>query len=56
MPHNYHCITCLNGILYVDTYEYVKGEDHDANILFSGTHLSEVLVYIDNGDIENVFN
>lgn len=49
-------ITYLSGLLFVDTYDYVKGEEHDANILFSGTHLSQVIIYTDNGDIEKIAN
>lgn len=49
-------ITYLSGLLFVDTYDYVKGEEHDANILFSGTHLSQVVIYTDNGDIEKISN
>ena len=42
------------GNLYVSQYEYVDGEEHDAKIMFSGTHLLDYMVYIDNGDIEKV--
>lgn len=42
------------GNLYVSQYEYVDGEEHDAKIMFSGTHLLDYIVYIDNGDIEKV--
>ena len=43
-----------SGNLYVSEYEYVDGEEHDAKIMFSGTHLLDYIVYIDNGDIEKV--
>lgn len=42
------------GNLYVSQYEYVDGEEHDAKIMFSGMHLLDYIVYIDNGDIEKV--
>ncbi|MDD3477398.1 MAG: hypothetical protein PHP32_00780 [Candidatus Izemoplasmatales bacterium] len=47
-------ITCSGGTLYVSQYDYVDGEEHDANIMFSGTYLSQDWVYTDNGDIEKV--
>ncbi len=43
------------NIIYVDIYDYVKGEEHDANRLFTGTLLQQYFVYIDNGDIEKVY-
>ena len=36
------------NIIYVDIYDYVKGEEHDANRLFTGTLLQQYFVYIDN--------
>ena len=47
-------ISKVAGNLYVSQYEYVDGEEHDAKIMFSGTHLLDYIVYIDNGDIEKV--
>lgn len=47
-------ISKVAGNLYVSEYEYVDGEEHDAKIMFSGTHLVDYIVYIDNGDIEKV--
>lgn len=47
-------ISKVAGNLYVSEYEYVDGEEHDAKIMFSGTHLLDYIVYIDNGDIEKV--
>lgn len=47
-------ISKVAGNLYVSQYEYVDGEEHDAKIMFSGTHLLDYIVYIDNGDIEEV--
>lgn len=43
-----------SGLLFVSEYEYVDGEEHDAILMFSGKHLNEYLVYVDNGDIERV--
>lgn len=43
------------NIIYIDIYDYVKGEEHDANRLFTGTLLQQYFVYIDNGDIEEVY-
>lgn len=42
------------NIIYVDIYDYVKGEEHDANRLFTGILLQQYFVYIDNGDIEKI--
>lgn len=50
------CITYLSGLLFVDTYDHVRGEEYDANILFSGTHLKQIIIYTDNGDMEKVSN
>ena len=47
-------ISKVAGNLYVSVYEYVDGEEHDAKIMFSGMHLLDYIVYIDNGDIEKV--
>lgn len=48
------CITTDGYILYVDVHEYVDGEEHDANLLFSGMLLKQYFVYLDNGDIEEI--
>lgn len=45
-------IQYMSGNLYVTIYDYVKGEEHDANLMFSGTVLRQYLIYPDNGDIE----
>lgn len=37
-------ITCSGGLLYVDTLEYVDGEEHDAKTLFSGDVLDSVII------------
>lgn len=47
-------ISKIAGNLYVSEYEYVDGEEHDAKIMFSGMHLLDYIVYIDNGDVEKV--
>jgi len=47
-------ISKVAGNLYVSEYEYVDGEEHDAKIMFSGMHLVDYIVYIDNGDVEKV--
>lgn len=47
-------ISKVAGNLYVSEYEYVDGEEHDAKIMFSGMHLVDYIVYIDNGDIEKI--
>lgn len=54
---NYRTTTCITTdgyILYVDVHEYVAGEEHDANLLFSGMLLKQYFVYLDNGDIEEI--
>jgi len=54
---NYNTTTCITTdgfILYVDVHEYVEGEEHDANLLFSGMLLKQYFVYLDNGDIEEI--
>jgi hypothetical protein len=47
-------IQYLSGNLFVTVHEYVKGEEHDANLMFSGTVLQDFIVYLDNGDIEQI--
>lgn len=43
-----------DNILDVIVHEYVKGEEHDAKLLFGGILLKEYWVYLDNGDIEEI--
>lgn len=43
-------ITVAFGTLYVDTFEYVKGEEHDAKLMFSGTLLDSRMVDIESGE------
>lgn len=47
-------ITVVGETLDVTIYEYVKKEEHDARLLFSGMILKEYCVYLDNGDIEEI--
>ncbi len=47
-------IQYISGNLYVTVHDYVKGEEHDANLMFSGTVLQDYIVYLDNGDIEKL--
>lgn len=43
------------NIIYVDIYDYVNGEEFDADLLFTGTLLQQYFVYVDNGDIEKIY-
>ena len=47
-------VSVLGDRLDVCTYEYVEGEEKDANQLFTGLFLAEYHVYLDNGDIEKI--
>lgn len=44
------CIKVINGIIFVDTYEYVKGEEHDASLLFTGMHLTSNMYEVNTGE------
>lgn len=44
-------ISVVAGMLNVDTLEYVDGEEHDANIMFSGTLLDSRLIDIETGEL-----
>lgn len=48
------CITTDGVELYVDVYEYMDGEEHDASQLGGGMLLGQYFVYLDNGDIEEI--
>lgn len=48
-------IMVQGDVLVVDVYDYVSGEEHDADLMFSGTQLKEYFVYLDNGDIEEIY-
>lgn len=39
----------MSGLLFVDTMEYVKGEEHDANLLFSGMLLDSKIIDLKTG-------
>lgn len=43
-------ITVASGIIFADTLEYVKGEEHDANVLFSGMLLDSKMFNADTGE------
>lgn len=45
-------ISYMFGILDVTVHNYVEGEEHDANIMFTGNVINEYWVYVDNGDVE----
>lgn len=50
-----HTTTSINyqsGLLFVNTYEYVDGEEHDAHDIGAGMPLTSFIIYTDNGDIE----
>ena len=47
-------LSVTGNILDVCQYDYVKGEEHDADLLYSGTLLSEWHINIDTGDIEKI--
>ena len=47
-------INCMAGVLFVTVHERVDGEEHDAALMFSGMPLVEYMVYLDNGDIEEI--
>lgn len=42
------------GILFLDIYDYVDGEEKDAKLMFSGTLLKSYMIYTDNGDIQQI--
>lgn len=48
------CVKVLAGKLWIDVHEYVDGEEHDANILFSGTLLGMYTVDLETGNVEKV--
>ena len=47
-------ISVMDGSLDVSTLEYVDGEEHDANQLFSGMLLAEYLINIESGEVEQI--
>lgn len=44
------CIKCSSGLLFVDTHEYVEGEEHDAKLMFSGTVLRSDIIDTSTGE------
>lgn len=44
------CIKVMSGTLFSDTYEYVDGEEHDANLLFTGNLLDSKIINIETGE------
>lgn len=42
------------GIMFLDIYDYVDGEEKDAKLMFSGTLLKSYIIYTDNGDIQQI--
>lgn len=47
-------ISYYTGILEVDVYSHVDGEEHDAKILPAGERLAQYWVYKDTGEIETL--
>ena len=52
--HTTTSIKNLSGILFIDVFEYVDGDEHDAHAIGDGMKLTSYMVYTDNGDIERV--
>ena len=44
-------ISAMGGMLFVDTLEYVDGEEHDAKLLFSGDLLDSKIIVIETGEL-----
>ena len=42
-------IKAMSGLLFIDTFEYVDGEEHDAKLLFSGMLLDSQIIDIETG-------
>lgn len=43
-------ITAGGNLLYIDTFEYVKGEEHNADILFTGESLDSEVIDLETGN------
>lgn len=43
-------ITVGGNLLFVDTFEYVKGEEHDADLLFTGESLNSEIIDLETGE------
>lgn len=44
------CVKMMSGLLFVDTYEYVDGEEHDAKLMFSGMLLDSKIIDKETGE------
>lgn len=44
------CIKVFSGVIFADTHEYVKGEEHDAKLLFSGMLLDSKMFDAETGE------
>lgn len=53
-PNTTSNITVIGNLLDVTVHEYVDGEEHDANELFSGAIISEYQINIETGEIEQI--
>lgn len=47
-------LNIFGDMIFLSLYDYVDGEEHDANLMFSGTPLIDYIIYTDNGDIEKI--
>jgi len=47
-------ISCSGGMLFVTVLNYVEGEDYDVDLMFTGDVIKDYIVYLDNGDIEEI--
>lgn len=47
------CIKVMSGCLFVDTHEYIDGEEHDAKVLFGGELLSSKVFSLETGEEMN---
>lgn len=45
-------ITAGNGMLFIDTHQYVKDEEHDASELFGGPIIAQYIIDLNSGEIE----
>lgn len=44
-------ISVSGGLLFVDTFEYIDGEEHDAKIMFSGELLDSRIIDVETGEL-----
>lgn len=47
-------ISYTSNMLFVTVLEYVKGEESNAALMFSGKIIRDYIIYTDNGDIEDI--